>query len=48
MTQNECQFCHSQGAPEPVEQAIKEKRLLYPKNGRLSLNTFFLFYKNLF
>ncbi|MBT8243155.1 MAG: DUF2024 family protein [Nitrosopumilus sp.] len=25
MTTNECQFCHSQGAPEPVEQAIKEK-----------------------
>ena len=25
MTANECQFCHSQGAPEPVEQAIKEK-----------------------
>ena len=24
MTQNECQFCHSQGAPAPVEQAIKE------------------------
>jgi hypothetical protein len=22
MTTNECQFCHSQGAPEPVEQAI--------------------------
>jgi len=25
MTTNECQFCHSQNAPEPVEQAIKEK-----------------------
>ena len=25
MTTNECQFCHSQSAPEPVEQAIKEK-----------------------
>ena len=25
MTQNECQFCHSQGASEPVEQEIKEK-----------------------
>ncbi len=25
MTTNECQFCHSQGAAEPVEQAIKEK-----------------------
>jgi len=25
MTTNECTFCHSQGAPEPVEQAIKEK-----------------------
>ncbi|MEK6870084.1 MAG: DUF2024 family protein, partial [Thermoproteota archaeon] len=25
MTTNECQFCHSQGAPAPVEQAIKEK-----------------------
>lgn len=25
MTTNECQFCHSQGAQEPVEQAIKEK-----------------------
>lgn len=25
ITQNECQFCHSQGAPEPVEQEIKEK-----------------------
>ena len=24
ITQNECQFCHSQGAPEPVENAIKE------------------------
>ena len=24
MTANECSFCHSQGAPEPVEQAIKE------------------------
>lgn len=24
MTANECQFCHSQGAPEPVEQAIKQ------------------------
>ena len=24
MTTNECTFCHSQGAPEPVEQAIKE------------------------
>jgi hypothetical protein len=23
MTQNECQFCHSQGAPAPVEEAIK-------------------------
>ena len=25
MTTNECQFCHSQGAPAPVEQQIKEK-----------------------
>ena len=25
MTTNECQFCHSANAPEPVEQAIKEK-----------------------
>ena len=25
MTTNECQFCHSQGAPEPVVRAIKEK-----------------------
>ncbi len=25
MTQNECQFCHSQGAPAPVEQSIREK-----------------------
>lgn len=25
MTTNECQFCHSQNAPEPVEQVIKEK-----------------------
>ena len=25
MTTNECTFCHSQGAPEPVEQAIKKK-----------------------
>ena len=24
MTTNECQFCHSQGAPKPVEQAIHE------------------------
>lgn len=24
MTTNECQFCHSQGAPKPVEQAIQE------------------------
>lgn len=24
MTTNECQFCHSQGAPKPVEQAILE------------------------
>lgn len=25
MTANECQFCHSQGAPAPVEQAIRER-----------------------
>ncbi|MBM2819586.1 MAG: hypothetical protein HW410_1268, partial [Nitrosarchaeum sp.] len=25
MTTNECQFCHSQGAPAPVENAIKDK-----------------------
>lgn len=25
MTTNECQFCHTQGAPEPVAQAIQEK-----------------------
>ncbi len=25
MTTSECQFCHSESAPEPVEQAIKEK-----------------------
>ncbi len=24
MTQNECQFCHSQSAPEPVAQAIEK------------------------
>lgn len=25
MTTNECRFCHSQHAPEPVERSIKEK-----------------------
>ena len=25
MTTNECRFCHSQGAPEPVEKAIQEQ-----------------------
>ena len=25
ITSKECQFCHSQGAPEPVENEIKEK-----------------------
>ncbi len=25
MTTKECQFCHSQNAPEPVEQEIKEQ-----------------------
>ncbi len=25
ITTNECQFCHSQGAPEPVENEIREK-----------------------
>jgi len=25
MTTNECQFCHSQGAPEPVEKEIKDQ-----------------------
>ncbi len=25
VTTEECQFCHSQGAPEPVENQIKEK-----------------------
>lgn len=24
VTTNECSFCHSQGAPEPVEQAIQK------------------------
>ncbi len=24
VTTEECQFCHSQGAPEPVEQAIEQ------------------------
>ena len=26
VTGEECQFCHTQGAPEPVENEIKEKR----------------------
>ena len=25
ITTEECQFCHSQGAPEPVEQEIQQK-----------------------
>ncbi len=25
MTQNECQFCHSQGAPAPVAKSIEEQ-----------------------
>ena len=43
MTTNECQFCHSQGAPEPVEQAIKEQRLLSSKKWKAVLKHFFPF-----
>ena len=43
ITTEECQFCHSQGAPEPIEQATK--RIFHPKDGRLSLiHIFFIFY----
>ena len=31
VTGEECQFCHTQGAPEPVEKEIKEKDSLFKK-----------------
>jgi hypothetical protein len=37
MTQEECQFCHIQQAPPAVESGIKEKRILYSEDGRVSL-----------
>ena len=31
VTGEECQFCHTQGAPEPVEKEIKEKGFFIQK-----------------
>ena len=31
VTGEECQFCHTQGAPEPVENEIKEKGFFIQK-----------------
>ena len=31
VTGNECNFCHTQGAPEPVEKEIKEKGFFIQK-----------------
>ena len=46
VTTEECQFCHSQGAPEPVAQAIEKDGFFIPKNGKDVLrHLFFLFFK---
>ena len=44
ITTEECQFCHSQGAPEPNRARDPTKRIFHPKDGRLSLIHIFSYF----